>query len=91
MSVESGLKTFRDANGLWEQYRIEEVATLDAWHRDPKKVLHFYNLRRMQLMHDAPGCVDDAQGYRPKGSKPDWFVSLVATNHGALRAWVSSD
>lgn len=54
MSVESGLKTFRDANGLWEQYRIEEVATLDAWHRDPKKVLHFYNLRRMQLMQAEP-------------------------------------
>lgn len=46
ISAESGLKTFRDAGGLWEGYRVEEVATPEAWHRNPKQVLEFYNLRR---------------------------------------------
>ena len=46
ISAESGLKTFRDTDGLWEGYRIEEVATPEAWRRNPKQVLEFYNLRR---------------------------------------------
>jgi NAD-dependent deacetylase len=46
ISAESGLKTFRDAGGLWEGYRMEEVATPEAWHHNPKQVLEFYNLRR---------------------------------------------
>ena len=46
ISAESGLSTFRDNGGLWDQYPIEEVATYDAWLRNPKKVTEFYNLRR---------------------------------------------
>src|SRR5690606_9783187 len=46
VSAESGLRTFRDADGLWERYPIVEVATPEAWQRDPRKVLHFYDLRR---------------------------------------------
>lgn len=49
ISAESGIKTFRDSNGLWEEYRVEDVATYDAWLRDPKLVLDFYNQRRKQL------------------------------------------
>ena len=49
ISAESGLKTFRGQDGLWEGHRIEEVATPEAFHKDPKLVYHFYNLRRTQL------------------------------------------
>lgn len=52
MSAESGLKTFREMGGLWEEYDIHEVATPDAWRRDPEIVLRFYNERRKQL-HDC--------------------------------------
>lgn len=48
ISAESGLKTFRDSDGLWENYRIEDVATYDAWRKDPDLVQRFYNLRRQQ-------------------------------------------
>ena len=49
ISAESGLKTFRDSDGLWENHRIEDVATPDAWDRDPELVLKFYNERRKQV------------------------------------------
>ena len=54
MSAESGIMTFRDMGGLWEQYNIEEVASQMAWNRDPQLVLDFYNQRRKQLMEVAP-------------------------------------
>ncbi len=49
MSAESGIRTFRDSGGLWEQYRVEDVASIDAWHRNPDLVQRFYNERRRQL------------------------------------------
>jgi NAD-dependent deacetylase len=54
ISAESGLKTFRDSGGLWEEYDIMEVATPKAWAENPKKVLQFYNLRRQQLRTVKP-------------------------------------
>lgn len=54
ISAESGLKTFRDSGGLWEQYRIEDVATPEAWERDPALVTEFYNMRRKQVMEAQP-------------------------------------
>lgn len=54
MSAESGIATFRDQGGLWEQYPIEEVATPEAWEKDVKKVLNFYNMRRKQLLSCSP-------------------------------------
>jgi NAD-dependent deacetylase len=54
ISVESGLATFRDAGGLWCGHRIEDVATPEAFGRDPKRVHEFYNLRRAQLKDAAP-------------------------------------
>lgn len=54
ISQESGIKTFRDADGLWNHYRIEEVASPVAWKRDPQLVLDFYNLRRKQLYEVEP-------------------------------------
>lgn len=49
ISAESGLKTFRDNNGLWENHRVEEVATPEAFLANPELVYRFYNLRRAQL------------------------------------------
>ena len=52
ISAESGVKTFRDQNGLWENHRIEDVATPEAFTRDPALVHNFYNMRRQQLLSD---------------------------------------
>ena len=54
ISAESGIRTFRDAGGLWEGYRIEDVATPEAWRRNPEMVLRFYNERRKQLLEVSP-------------------------------------
>lgn len=54
MSAESGIKTFRDTGGLWEQYKIEDVATFDAWKKNQKLVLDFYNQRRKQIIEAKP-------------------------------------
>lgn len=54
MSAESGLKTFRDADGLWEGHNVYEVATPEAWYRNPHLVLEFYNQRRKQLLEVKP-------------------------------------
>jgi len=54
ISAESGIKTFRDAGGLWEEYRIEDVATFEAWERNRQLVLNFYNERRKQVMEAQP-------------------------------------
>ncbi len=54
MSAESGISTFRDKGGLWEEHDIEEVATPQAWSRDREKVLDFYNMRRKQLLEVEP-------------------------------------
>lgn len=54
ISAESGIKTFRDSDGLWEEYDVMEVATPQAWARDPVKVQHFYNLRRKQVLEASP-------------------------------------
>ena len=54
MSAESGIKTFRDTGGLWEEYKIEDVATFDAWLKNQDLVLDFYNQRRKQVMEAHP-------------------------------------
>ena len=54
ISAESGLKTFRDSDGLWEGYDVTEVATPQAWRRDPKLVLDFYNMRRRDILKAEP-------------------------------------
>ena len=54
VSAESGLKTFRDSGGLWENYRVEDVATPKAWQRNRSMVLEFYNQRRLQVIEAAP-------------------------------------
>jgi len=54
ISAESGLGTFRDSGGLWEQFKIEDVATPEAFKRNSELVLNFYNLRRKQLLESEP-------------------------------------
>jgi NAD-dependent deacetylase len=54
MSAESGLKTFRDSGGLLENHKIEEVATPEAWNKNPSLVLDFYNQRRKQCIEASP-------------------------------------
>lgn len=54
MSAESGLKTFRDMGGLWEEYDVMEVASLEGWERNRELVLKFYNDRRKQLLTAEP-------------------------------------
>lgn len=54
ISAESGLRTFRDSDGLWEGYEVTEVATPRAWRKDPKLVLDFYNMRRRDVLKAEP-------------------------------------
>lgn len=67
ISAESGLKTFRDSDGLWENYRLEDVATPTAWSRDPGLVLSFYNERRRGVAAAKPNaahfCLVELQAY----------------------------
>ena len=54
VSAESGISTFRDSDGLWEQHRVEDVASIEGWYRNPSLVLDFYNARRRQLASVRP-------------------------------------
>ena len=50
MSVESGLSTFRDAGGLWENYPVQQVASHEGWEADPTLVTNFYNMLRARFL-----------------------------------------
>lgn len=54
ISAESGIRTFRDSGGLWEQFKIEDVATFEAWQKNQELVLDFYNQRRRQVKEALP-------------------------------------
>ncbi len=60
ISAESGLSTFRDADGLWERFPIEEVASIQGYERNPQRVLEFYNLRRGKLVAVKPNAAHAA-------------------------------
>ena len=76
MSAESGLKTFRDANGLWEGHDIMEVATAEGFAKDPKLVLEFYNQRRKQLLQVSPNSAHCAISSLEKTHK----VTIITQN-----------
>jgi NAD-dependent deacetylase len=76
VSAESGLKTFRDSDGLWEGYDIEEVATATAWKRNPALVLEFYNFRRQNVKEAIP---NDAH-YALAQLEEDFDVHIVTQN-----------
>lgn len=76
ISAESGIRTFRDADGLWNNYRIEEVASPVAWERDPQLVLDFYNMRRKQLYEVEPNAAHTALAELEK----DFDVRIITQN-----------
>jgi len=76
MSAESGLKTFREMGGLWEEYDVTEVATPEAWERDPELVQRFYNERRKQLMEAEPN-----EGHKGLAGLEEYFdVHIITQN-----------
>lgn len=54
ISAESGISTFRDSNGLWENYNVEDVASIEGWDRNPELMIQFYNARRTELEKAQP-------------------------------------
>lgn len=76
ISAESGLKTFRDSDGLWEGYNIEDVATPRAWRKNPKLVLDFYNYRRDDVAKAEP----NAAHFGLAGLQDKFDVCIVTQN-----------
>jgi len=76
VSAESGLKTFRDSDGLWEGYNIEDVATPRAWRKDPKLVLDFYNYRRKNVLDAKP----NAAHYGLAELEKSFDVTIITQN-----------
>ena len=60
ISAESGLQTFRDAGGLWNEHKVEDVATLRGWQKDPQLVLDFYNSRKKEALNAQPNAAHRA-------------------------------
>ena len=60
ISAESGIDTFRSAGGLWEQHRVEDVATPEGFARDPELVLRFYDMRRAAIQTKQANAAHDA-------------------------------
>ncbi|WP_342087525.1 SIR2 family NAD-dependent protein deacylase [Dyadobacter sp. OTU695] len=76
ISAESGISTFRDNNGLWDNYRIEDVATPEAWIRNQELVLDFYNQRRKQATDVKP----NAAHYALAELEKHFDVTIVTQN-----------
>jgi NAD-dependent deacetylase len=76
ISAESGLKTFRDSDGLWEGYNIEDVATPQAWRRNPKLVQDFYNMRRKSVLEAKP----NAAHYALARLEEKYDVTIITQN-----------
>lgn len=91
ISAESGLKTFRDSNGLWEGHAVEDVATPEGFERDPELVYRFYNERRHQLLSDQviPNLAHRALVELEKSFKGDFL--LVTQNVDNLHEQAGSE
>ena len=76
ISAESGLKTFRDSDGLWEGYDVEEVATPEAWRRNPALVQEFYNMRRKSVLEAQP----NAAHYALAELEKKYDVTVITQN-----------
>ncbi len=76
ISAESGLKTFRDSDGLWEGYDIAEVATPEAWRRNPELVQDFYNQRRKSVLEAKP----NAAHYALAKLEEKYKVTIITQN-----------
>ncbi len=78
VSAESGIDTFRDGGGLWEQHRVEDVATPEAFQRDPDLVLRFYDMRREAVQTKEPNAAHHALARLER--EPDGDVLIVTQN-----------
>jgi NAD-dependent deacetylase len=76
ISAESGIKTFRDANGLWEGHDVMEVASPEGFRKNPALVLEFYNQRRRQLLEVSP----NAAHHFLAELEADWNISIITQN-----------
>lgn len=82
ISAESGLSTFRDSNGLWEQFRIEEVATPEAYAKNPQLVWKFYSMRRLQASKAEPNMAHKALVDFAESKKAE--IQLITQNVDVL-------
>jgi NAD-dependent deacetylase len=87
ISAESGLKTFRDSDGLWENYSIEEVATPEGWNKNQKLVLDFYNERRRQVRGASPNAAHIAIAQLQE----NYHVTVVTQNIDDLHERAGSE
>lgn len=76
VSAESGISTFRDSDGLWENHKVEDVASIEGWYRNPSLVLDFYNARRTQLKDVRPN-----QAHLAIASLEDGYDVTVVTQN----------
>ena len=76
VSAESGIKTYRDNDGLWENYPVEQVASIEGWYRDKALMLKFYNERRRQLATASPNLAHEIIA-----SLEHWFDVVVVTQN----------
>lgn len=76
VSAESGIKTFRDSDGLWENYPVEQVASIEGWYNNPGLVIQFYNERRAQLKNAKPN-----QAHKLIASLEDRYKVRVITQN----------
>ena len=76
ISAESGISTFRTNNGLWDNHKVEDVASIEGWYRNPQLVLDFYNERRLQLGTVKP----NAAHYALAELEKEWDVTVITQN-----------
>lgn len=76
MSAESGLSTFRDSGGLWDNYNVMDVASADGFARNPELVHKFYNIRRRELMNVEPNA-----GHKALVELEQWYDTYVITQN----------
>lgn len=76
ISAESGIPTFRDSNGLWEGYRVEDVASPEGWHKNPELVLDFYNQRRKRALEVVPN-----RGHEILAELEEYFDVVIVTQN----------
>ena len=76
ISAESGIRTFRDGNGLWNEFKISEVCTADAWNTNPTLVNDFYNMRRIDVLKAIPNIAHIALAK----AEQKYDVQIITTN-----------
>ncbi len=76
ISAESGISTFRDSDGLWENYDVQEVASIDGWYKNPDLMTRFYNERRAELEHKQPN-----EAHRLVAALEEHFKVTVVTQN----------